>query len=255
MSVKNSLKYNSLINPKKLAHIFGLFLMLGFLSSCQSSSSSLSETVVSHSAKMLREAAIPAGNIHRDETIVLLGDSAAVFFVVLTDNFPKQLTSDLTGYLNQRLEKLPMFQSVRGTDDLNLFFKKNHSLNQLRDVYLESLARVSVSNKDISNSLGKHLNVKNFVVFQVDRWPCSDCKAPFQIRIKLRLIDAATGFIFWNGINEITLDDIAEITLKQVIALSDELLITFQDRFQRKWHRLRFQNLGLLAKNSGEYAK
>lgn len=238
-----------MFHQKSIAYPCILFLIFVLLSSCQSSSSSLSETVVSHSAKIIRANSNPTDNIHRDETIILLGDSAAIFFTSLADDFPKQLSYDLADHLNQRLEQMVMFHSIQKTDTLDLFFKKNRSLNQLKNTYLESLARVSVSNKDISNRLGKRLNVKNFVALQVDRWPCPECQAPFQIKIKLRLIDAAAGYIIWTGINEISLDNSAEITLQQATVLLDELLDTFQYRFKRKWHRLRFQNLSLLAKN------
>ncbi|MBT7888907.1 MAG: hypothetical protein HN580_07800 [Deltaproteobacteria bacterium] len=236
-------------HSKNVACFSALVLLFSLLSSCQTPSYSLSETLVSRSAKTLRENASPAENIHRDETIIILGNSAAVFFVDLAENTPDQLSHDLSDILNRRLEQMMFFNSVQKTDDLDLLFKKNRSLNQLKDLYLDSLSRVSVSNKDISNRMGKYLKVANLVVLQIDRWPCQECKAPYQSRIKLRVIDAPSGLIIWTGINEIASDNAADITPPNVLALSEEILDSFQHRFKRKWHRIRYQNLSLLAKN------
>ncbi len=234
---------------KNIAGFTVLVLLFSVTSSCQSSSHSLSETLVNRSVQTLRENATPSGNIHRDETIILLGNSAAAFFVNLAEDTPDQLSVDLSAVLNQRLEQMTFYQSLQNTDDLNTFFRQNRALNQLKDIYLDSLARVSVSNKDISNRMGKHLKVANLVVLQIDRWPCQGCKAPFQTRIKLRVIDAPSGMIIWTGFNEISSDDSTDITPEKVIALSEEILDTFKLRFKRKWHRIRHQNLSMLAKN------
>ena len=234
---------------KNVAGFTALLLLISIASSCQSSSYSSSETLVNRSVKILREKASPAKNIHRNESIILLGTSAAAFFVNLTEAIPDQLTLDLSAVLNQRLEQMTLFQSVQNTDDLNNYFKQNRSLNQLKTIYLDSLTRVSVSNKDISNRMGKHLKVANLVVLQIDRWPCEECKAPFQTRLKLRVVDAPSGMIIWTGISEIKSDELTDITPEKVIALSEEILDAFEFRFKRKWHRIRFQNLSLLAKN------
>jgi len=233
---------------KKTTSFAVLALLFSITSSCQSFNHSLSENLVNRSAQTLRENATPNENIHRDETIVLLGNSAAAFFVKLTEDIPEQLAADLSTVLNQRLEQMTFYHSVQKTDDLNIYFKQNRSLNQLKSIYLDSITRVSVSNKDISNRIGKQLKVANLVVLQIDRWPCPDCKAPFQARIKLRVIDAPSGLIIWTGFNEISSDNAADITLEKVVALSEEILDVFQYRFKRKWHRIRHQNLSLLAK-------
>ncbi len=216
--------------------------------SCQSNVSSMSETVVSRSAKILRDTATPTGNIAREENIILLGDSAAVFFLNIAEDIQEKILVDISGYLNEKVTQIAFYDPVQQSSELNSYFKKNSSLNQLKDIYLESLARVSVSNKDISNRIGKELKVDNLVVYQIDRWPCDGCSAPLRIRIKMRVIDASSGLIIWTGINEIVVDQPDDATYDQLLALSVELLDQFKKRFQRKWHRKRFQNLSLLAK-------
>ncbi|MBU2647251.1 hypothetical protein KKI24_21250 [bacterium] len=237
--------WNKLIDPVSSA---ALILILFLTASCSTGVQSLSETLASRSAKTLRENAVLTENIDRSETIVLLGSTAGVFFLNLAEGVPEQVARDLSDLLNQRLGQMVFFKSVQKSDDIDQFFKKNRSLNQLKSIYLESLTRVSVSNKDISNRMGKHLKMDNLVVFQIDRWPCLECKDPVRLRVKMRVVDASSGLIVWTGINEFKTDKAADMPPQQVFKLSEELLDRFQYRFQRKWHRLRFQNLALLTK-------
>lgn len=230
--------------------LYGLTLLLISIlgSSCQSNFSSMSETVVSRSAKKLREAATPPENISRTENIVLLGRSAALFYLDLAEGFPKEASEDLAAFLNRRVAELPFYQPVRKIGDFDTFFKNNRYLNELKDTYLESLARVSVSNKDISNRIGRELKVDNLIAFHIDRWPCAECSTPLRIRLKLRVIDLASGMIIWTGINELQVNQPTDGTYDQLQKLSQELLDQLQKRFERKWHRKRFQNLALLAR-------
>lgn len=85
-----------------------IFLSAGVvLASCQSSTSSLSETIVSRSAKAIRKAAAPSDNINLSENIVLLGKSAAAFYLVLAEGVPPSVYKELVAYLENRVPQLP----------------------------------------------------------------------------------------------------------------------------------------------------
>lgn len=233
------------------SHLLFMAALSMILTSCQVQvhTSTISETIVGQTEKTLRENATPDEGVDRTENIVLLGKSAAVYRIVLAEGIPKSAVEDLSEHLNNRLTQMPFYSLVRTTSDLDVFFAGNKSLNQMRRIYIDSLARVSVSNKDISNRLGKALDVDNLIFFQVDRWPCPDCKPPLRIRLKLRVIDLASGMIIWNGINELRFETSEEASYDQLIILAEELLSQMEGRFERKWHRKRFRNLTLLARN------
>lgn len=223
--------------------------MIGLTTACQFNSSSMSETVASRSAKKLRETAEPAPNVSRKENIVLLGKSSAIFFLNLAEDVPDAFSRDLRAYVNQRVAKTGFFNSIPTETELTSFFKKNRSLQQKKDLYLDSLAQVSVSNRDISFRLGKALNVDNLIAFQIDYWPCAECRSPLRIRLKMRLVDLTSGMIIWTGINELEFETAEEASYAELLTLSSEILDQFEMRFRRKWHRKRFQHLGRLARN------
>jgi len=232
----------------KLFHLLSVLLILSLLVSCQANISQISETVVSQSAKKLRDSAKSVEKAGPDEDAFLLGESAAVFFLTMVDGLPDEMAQNLSSHLNKRIEGMPFYRSIKKTDEIAPIIGKDNALKQANDLYLDTLARVSVSNKDITNQIGKKLGVQNFIVFQVDRWPCPDCKKPLRIRIKVRVVDVASGLIIWNGINEVNVEKAADATYEQLFMISEELIDKFHNRFKRKWHKVRFHNLGLLAK-------
>jgi hypothetical protein len=242
------LSSNRRTNIGKLLHLLSILLIPSLLASCQVNVSQFSETVVSQSARKLRDSTKSVGKASPDEDAFLLGDSVAVFFLTLVDGLPDEMARNLSSHLNKRIEEMPFYRSIKKTDEIAPIFKKDNALKQANDIYLDTLARVSVSNKDITNRIGHKLGVQNFIVFQVDRWPCPDCKKTLRIRIKVRVVDVASGLIIWNGTNEINVEKAADATYEQLFTISEELIDRFHTRFKRKWHKVRFHNLGLLAK-------
>lgn len=231
----------------RISSPLGIFMLFVFLASCQFSNQVLSERI-SQPAKdfLLQRKDIQESE---SETIHLLGNSLVVFSIFASKKVPKNISQQLQADFAHNIINLQLFQKVLAGKKLEEFFKQNRAFNQSKAIYLDSLVTVSVSDKDISNPLGKFLDSENILVFQVDRWPCQDCMLEKEMRMKLRIVDAESGYIVWTGINEKTKlseDDMGNL---DVIAqeLSDELLNSFYHRFKRKWHRKRFSNLALLV--------
>ncbi|MBU2511868.1 hypothetical protein KJ966_11055 [bacterium] len=180
----------------------------------------------------------------------LIGSSVTVFSVFIDPTIP----ADSATYLHQRItdniRNTPLYSNSLTDDELNLLLKQNPQLTQAKDVYIDSLATVSVSDKDISNPLGNYLKVDNFLVFQLDQWPCFNCNQDKKIRMKLKLVDAKTGYVVWTGIAEnrkISKKESEDI-MGLVDELSDQLTEDFFNRFKKKWHRKRYDRL---SKNAG----
>ncbi len=239
-----------MIHLSRIAVFFIAGLAVGFLSSCEYSTTRISESLSSQTENSLRQK-LEVENPEKDfELIDLLGDSAAVFSVNIATDVPEVVFRRLTMNLDERIREMGLFGNILSDNQLAALFEQNRRLNQARDVYLDSLSVVSASNKDISNPLGKYLKTDNFLVFQIDRWPCEDCTVSSGIRMKLRVVDTETGYIVWTGINEKdnVLDEEWGKLETVALDLSNELLENFLDRFKRKWHKKRHENLAMMAK-------
>ncbi|MCP4750090.1 MAG: hypothetical protein GY866_04310 [Proteobacteria bacterium] len=182
-------------------------------------------------------------------TIDLLGDSVAVFLVFNSKDIPDRISQQLQSDIDQTISKMRFFDKLLSSDQLEDLFQGDRRVVHSKDIYLDSLLKVAVSDKDISNPLGKYLGVDDLLVFQVDRWPCRDCDTDTGMRMKLRIVDADTGYIIWTGTNEKSalldgeFDDLDGVARK----LANDLWDSFHHRFRQKWHRKRFNNLALLA--------
>ncbi len=221
--------------------VFSLFLV----SACEMSKTKISETLADHNRKALLEFKDIYETKTHPETADLVGASVTVFSVFLDSTIPVETATYLHQKISQNIQSKTLYAYHLSDKDLNNLLRQNGKLAQVKELYMDSLTVVSVSDKDISNPLGKYLNVDNFLVFQVDQWPCFDCKADPQIRMKLRLVDAETGFILWTAIaeNKKISEKEGGNLMKLVDHLSDQMTKDFYNRFKKKWHRQRYDRL------------
>ena len=224
----------------------GVFLVLIlFLSSCSGSETNFSEAIPEYSRDAIYEFRKIEEKNPFPEAVDLLGKSAAVFSVVIASDAPRDLVTLMHQQLIEKLSNTGMYPRLLNDEELNGLLSKNPQLTQFKELYLDSLTVVSVSDKDISNPLGRYLNSENLIVFQLDRWPCLDCNSEKSIRMKLRLVDAETSLIIWTGIIEKKGLKTEEMENLEKIAtdLASELTQQFYTCFMKKWHRKRFDNL------------
>ncbi len=175
----------------------------------------------------------------------LLGKSAVMFSVFATQSLPLKSAESLHAAVGKKLQNIAFYSKVVSDEELNELLLKNSRLAQAKEIYLDSLTVVAVSDKDISNPLGNYLNVDNFLVFQLDQWPCQGCTNNKGIRMKLRLVDAKSSYIIWTGIAEkrkLNEEESANLEATAV-DLAEELADHFNNRFKKKWHHKRFSNL------------
>lgn len=221
-----------------------MFLSAFILASC-SSSKTISDTISEHNKSAIYE----KQNIEKlktyPELIDLLGKSVVVFSVFPTEDIPNEFAGSLHRILGETLQANSLFTKQLNDSELNSLLAKNGNLAQAKDLYLDSLTVVSVSDKDISNPLGRYLGVDNFLIFQLDKWPCFDCKNQDQLRMKLKLVDANSSYILWTSSASMTKLKPKEID--NIEAIADKLMLDlveqFQNRFKKKWHRKQYDNL------------
>jgi hypothetical protein len=94
-----------------------------------------------------------------------------LFFPFSWLEIPAETAETLHRLIGQKLENSGLYSKVLSDDSLNALLTQKSDLTQAKDIYLDTLAVVLASDKDISNPLGNYLQVKNFLIFQVDRWP------------------------------------------------------------------------------------
>ncbi len=220
------------------------------LSACSpSSQTTLSEVIPGHNKEAVSERKKIGETKTHPETADIMGKSVAVFTVVVTPDAPQALVESLHHKLLKRLSDNGLYELVLSDQVLNERLSANPKLVQAKEIYLDSLTAVSVSDKDISNPLGKTLKVENLLIFQLDQWPCTGCRQSSTLRMKLRLVDSESSFVLWTGIAEIQ-----KVTQKELedpdalgLNLADQLIDEFYLCFMKKWHRKRFDNLAKLA--------
>lgn len=220
------------------------FLLSFILASC-SSRGKISDTISEYSRNALIEEMQQKQKKTYPELIDLLGESAVLFSIVNDESTPQDIAGNLHQRLGNSLAQKQLFSEWLDDIELNDRLSQNSRLAQAKDIYLDSLTVVSVSDKDISNPLGRYLGVTNLFVFQIDKWPCVDCAPPRGLRMKLRVVDAASSYIVWTGIAEKKEFKPREASQVDTIILSlaEDLIDRFFHRFKKKWHRKRFDHL------------
>lgn len=221
-----------------------LLISLGFVS-CSSSSAILSDSISENSKKLLFEGKEIYDVKEHPEFLDLLGSSVAVFSVFSDKNTPVTSAQALHSLVLSKTQGNLVFSSVLDDERLNALLTDNTFLAQKKEIYLDSLTAVSVSDRDISNPLGKFLSIDNFLVYQLDQWPCQQCEGPVGLRMKLRVVDAKTGLIIWTAIAEsrnLSEEEISDLDAA-VATVAGQLADSFYNVFKKKWHRKRFEGL------------
>jgi len=180
--------------------------------------------------------------------IDLLGKTAALFVTNRAVNAPESVIEQANKMLTSALRDAGLYQELIPPQEVLRRLQTDTRLNQLKNIYLDSLTTISISDKDISVPLAKFLNVDNFIILQVENWPCDDCFSKKRLRFKLRVVNAVTSDIVWTGINELnTLDKNSNDLNQFADILLNELFNSFNLRFRLKWHQRRFEHLTKLS--------
>ena len=232
---------------RKSLFFIPLFVSLLALASCETTTTTFSEGI---SQKVLQEKEDKL--IQEDKKLVfeiidLLGQSATIFYLV-KEEVPVELVNKVKDQVLKRVKEAAFFTDLLSEQQARPIFTQERRMKQAREIYLDSLANVSVSDKDLSNPLGRLLQVENFLVYQLDSWPCASCVSKNIIGLKLRLVEASTGDIIWTGISQRSVlspdSENLDVALQELTA---ELMENFYFRFKRKWHIQRFQNLAMIT--------
>lgn len=233
--------------PKSLVFLLVVMLAVG-TGACRSAAPSFSESIAAKSQERIRTEKLK-DNPDRDwQTFDLLGPSVAVFLLRAAKGVPDPVLEKVESTVVAMLKQGRLFETLQTPGEIRNRLSDNRILDQKRSVYLDSLSTIAISDKDISNPLGRHLEAANFFVFQIDNWPCPECFPKDRIRMKIRLVEAVSGDIVWTGIDEIDYSAEREEEAERLaVLLAEDLMDRFRIRFKRKWHKIRYSNLAALA--------
>ncbi|MGK5092865.1 hypothetical protein WDW89_12720 [Deltaproteobacteria bacterium TL4] len=212
----------------------GLFIIL--LSSCTNTKSSI---------------------YSKTDLVPYIRKPVAFFVVSPGDSLPPKLWSTLVSKVEQRLKEFPSFEKVLAQEALNKIAVKNPHLKQLQHRYSTTLALTGISDKDLAFQLKEQLKVEQFLIMQLEEYPCTEesdsCETSQQLLIRLQLIDASTGEQIWRGrINQLL--SIADLEppnfAARTLQLTEELLQMIEQGFNIPWHRSRYENLKKMKASS-----
>ena len=224
--------------------------MLFSITSCTTTEINYTESISETSVEAILIQKADILNDRYPERIDLIGKSTSIFTIIVSKDIPANISKMLQDITIEKIQETRFYDVVLSGDTLKAKLEQNNNLNQLKDVYLDSLGIVSVSDKDISNPLGTFLEVDSFLVLQLDQWPCLNCADQRGIGLKLRLVDTKSGLVIWTGIMEANeLEPEASNNLEKLTTeLVSELVNQFYNYFKKKWHRKRYDNLAELSR-------
>ena len=235
------------MNKSKYTFMGLIIIILFSLFSCSSYDINYSESAPSKNKENFIFQKQEMDSNYNYQTFDLLGKSAAIFLVNNSLKTPPVIINNLDRLFTTKLLESNLFVSVKPTEQVNNQLIKHAQIKQLSNIYLETLTNISVSDKDISRPMAEYLNVDNFVVLQIDNWPCSECLLYDRIRIKIKIVNAQSSAILWTGIDEIyTLDYQSEHFPEMANILLTDLFQNFYNRFKIKWHKKRYYQLAQL---------
>jgi len=220
------------------------------MTGCQTNVVSISESMSQQSETIIRERSrSDRPSSAETENFELLGKSVALFLVNGTTAVPDDFLRVLDSRFRQKISESALYPTVAELAEQEAVFSRLRQLNQTKNLYLETLTQVSVSNKDLSSQIGKTLQVDNLLVLQIDRWPGPQREIGSYLSMKIRLVETATGLIIWNSSGEINLVKPLqpEDLIRTANDLSDQLLNAFYHCFKQKWHKKRYSQLRLMS--------
>lgn len=211
------------------------------LSSCESATVAISITNAKSQSVYLEEKDL-SPNEFEDHS--LLKASSAFFGLSMDQRAPELVEKELLPIVLQVLDQGGLIQRRLNPAETRAKLKANRELLVKSENYLQSLGFVGISDQDTSRPMARHLGVESFFVLQLDRWPCPDCDYKNLMRLKLRYVDAHNGRVIWTAIHEKTLFE-HELAQAPAIAkqMTREITESFNLKFKRKWHKLRYANL------------
>lgn len=225
--------------------LFNLGLTALFVSGCSSYTTYQSE-IISDRVQVKMEAQLERETPEiTHQNINLLGKTAAFFFVVKAGQAVQEADQKrLHTQTYQKIVKTNFYETCIADQQITVLLEKKLALNQLKKIYLESISSVAVSDKDISNPLGKALGADNFIIFQVDNWGASEAGQPDILKMKMRVVNSGSGDILWTALHIMENVSKQPGTLEEKVDfVANTLTENFYHRFQPKWHKQRFVNL------------
>jgi len=114
-------------------------------------------------------------------------------------------------------------------------------------LYRTTLILTGISDRALANRLMPRLGVEQFLVFQVEVYPCTKaCKGPEQLLVRFILREPTSDKVVLRTRKNIQLGSDAletEVLKSEITTLVDEVLSTFEDAYVVPWHQWRHEHL------------
>ena len=164
---------------------------------------------------------------------------------------PSQLDAEawetLVTQVQDRLSQRREFGILLTPEQQQQRLKASPELRTDLRLYRTTLILTGVSDRALANRLMPGLGVEQFLVFQVEVYPCTkECKGPEQLLARFLLREPPSNEVVVRTRKNIQLgsDDLeAEALESEISALVDEVLSTFEDAYVVPWHQWRYEHL------------
>ena len=114
-------------------------------------------------------------------------------------------------------------------------------------LYRTTLTLTGISDRTLANRLMSGLGVEQFLIFQVEVYPCTkECKGPEQLLARFILRKPNSNAVVLRTRKNIQLsssDLEAEALPGEITDLVDEVLVVFEEAYVVPWHQWRYEHL------------
>lgn len=170
---------------------------------------------------------------------------------LLIHSRPSQLDAEAWGTLvsqvQERLSQRKEFRVLLTPQQQQQHLKASPGLRTDLRLYRTTLILTGISDRALANRLVPGLGVEQFLVFQVEVYPCTEqCQGPEQLLVRFILREPTSGEVVLRTRKNIQLeaDDLEIEALKsEIIDLVDEVLSSFEDAYVVPWHQWRYEHL------------
>ena len=168
----------------------------------------------------------------------------------LTIKSPKNLEPvwpNLMETMEQRLRKMPVLGRITGIKERQMKLADSPKLRSSYKTYLSTLTLTGISDKELAWQIVDKFDTPHFILLDFVSFPCTkDCPSDEQWIIRLKMIEARSGEIIYQGRLSHKLDE-DEKSLETYKALAGKLISDVTEEFAAgftvPWHRWRYDHL------------
>jgi len=153
----------------------------------------------------------------------------------------------LVSQVQERLAQRKEFRVLLTPEQQQQRIKDSPQLRTDLRLYRTTLTLTGISDRTLANRLMSGLGVEQFLIFQVEVYPCTkECKGPEQLLARFILRKPNSNAVVLRTRKNIQLsssDLEAEALPGEITDLVDEVLAVFEEAYVVPWHQWRYEHL------------